>query len=77
MIVCNMHSARNFFLLTLPLATKSIPVEAPNVLEFNIFDDFYLVPQDGMPLLPGAPDQQIVLGLSFFTQNVPGNEQYR
>lgn len=30
-----------------------------------------------MPLLEGQPDQQIVLALSFFMQNVPGNTQYR
>jgi len=46
------------------------------VNSFAIIDDFNLVPLDGMPLLRGV-DQQFVLGLSFFTQNQPNNQQYR
>jgi hypothetical protein len=65
------------YLLILSPASKPIPSEAPSVSSFNIFDDFNLVPEDGMLRLGGEPDQQIVVALSFFDQKVPGNEQYR
>jgi hypothetical protein len=58
-------------------ATKPIPTTAPLVDGFNIIDDINLVPHDGMPLLAGPPDHQIVLGLSFFNEKGVGGEQYR
>ena len=62
--------------LTVPAAAKPNP-PAPVVSSYAIIDDFNLVPQDGMPLLKGV-DQQFVLGLSFFTQDRPANnQQYR
>jgi iron transport multicopper oxidase len=41
-------------------SSKPLPA-ATNISEFNPFDDFSLVPQDKMALMP-APDQNITVG---------------
>ena len=57
--------------------TDKLPIllEAPNMFSFNVIDDFTLVPQDGMLLLPD-PVQQFVLALDFWEQQILSNSQY-
>jgi iron transport multicopper oxidase len=45
-----------------------IPKEAPPVQQFNLVDDFTLVPVDHEPILTGKPSTSITLDLNFFTQ---------
>ncbi|KAK4986627.1 hypothetical protein LTR50_005154 [Elasticomyces elasticus] len=48
---------------------KASQAQMPAVPAFNVIDDFTLVPYDGMPLLNGAPNTQIVLNADFFSRD--------
>ncbi|TKA73136.1 hypothetical protein B0A49_07323 [Cryomyces minteri] len=50
--------------------SKTAPrAEMPVISAFNVIDDFTLVPYDGMALLSGAPNAQIVLNADFFLRD--------
>lgn len=48
---------------------KAPQARMPVVSAFNVIDDFTLVPYDGMALLNGAPNSQIVLNADFFLRD--------
>ncbi|KAK5142357.1 hypothetical protein LTR04_002261 [Oleoguttula sp. CCFEE 6159] len=50
-------------------STTAPRAEMPVVSAFNVIDDFTLVPYDGMALLSGAPNSQIVLNADFFLRD--------
>lgn len=55
-----------------------MPVPEPVLYDTAIYDDINLIPYDEKPLLgQDGVDQRFVLNLTFFEQDVPGNEQYR